>query len=185
VRPVLVVTLMLAACAPQEPVQQKSPSPRAPLLALRGEGTAALVANSAEFSDYRFTDAAFTFAQRKSSMTPPMLDGAKRLAKAGWIRISGEDVSLTDKARSDKRFLVRSNGFVDVVPIGKKELIAVTAVHPESVDFSWKWSPNELGTVLALPHAGEQQATAKLMWDGTAWVILSIKCRKGNPACPG
>jgi hypothetical protein len=34
--------------------------------------------------------------------------------------------------------------------------------------------PNEIGTAIGQPPAGEQKATAKLMWDGTSWMVLSI-----------
>jgi hypothetical protein len=133
-----------------------------------------LIANSPEFGDYQFTHAAFTFAQKT-----PLNDGAKKLAAAKWIRAEGDRVVLSEKAKSDKRFLVRQNGFVDVVPLAKKEMLAVTAVRPQPdgnvlADFTWKWVPNEIGTAIGQPPAGEQNATAKLMWDGTSWMVLSI-----------
>jgi hypothetical protein len=170
VRRLLAVALLLAACAKPEPpptstgedARRSTPPP--PTAAAAQE----LIANSADFGDFHFTDAAFSYPQHK----PP-----HALVKAGWLQADG---TLTEKAKSDKRFLVRPNGFVDVVPLAKKAMLGVVAVRPQPdgnvlADFGWKWEPNELGTLLATPSPNEQKATAKLTWDGTAWTILSIK----------
>ena len=42
------------------------------------------------------------------------------------------DISLTDKSRSDKRFLMRPNGLLDIVPLAKKEMGDVTAAADEA-----------------------------------------------------
>jgi hypothetical protein len=168
---------LLAACAKPEPPPQpkKAALPPPPTTAAAQE----LIANAPDFSDYQFTNAAFTFAQRKSLMTPLMAGGVKQLAAAKWIRIDGDDIVLTDKAKGDKRFLVRPNGYVDVVPLAKKEMIGVTAVHQQPdglvlADFAWKWVPNEIGAAISQPATGDRKATAKLMWDGSAWTVLGI-----------
>lgn len=176
-RRLLFITMFIVACSKPEPAPQpkKEALPTPPTAAAAQE----LIANAPEFGDYQFTNAAFTFAQKKSVMSPLMLDGAKRLTAANWIRLEGEDVVLTDKAKSDKRFLVRPNGFIDVVPLAKKEMIGVSGVkqQPDGLvlaDFTWKWAPNEIGSVLGQPTVGEQKSTAKLMWDGTAWTVLGF-----------
>jgi len=174
----LLLILMFVACAkPEAPAAPKKAAalPAPPTAAAAQE----LIANAPDFGDFHFTNAAFTFAQKKSAMTPLMMGGAQKLASAKWIRIEGDDFVLTEKAKSDKRFLVRPNGFIDVVPLAKKEMIGVTAVRQQPdgtvlADFTWKWVPNEIGTALGLPPAGDQKATAKLMWDGTNWMVLSI-----------
>lgn len=168
----LLILLLLVACSKQEPAPARQA--KAPVAPPDVHAAQELIANSPEFGDYQFTHAAFTFAQKT-----PMNDGAKKLAAAKWIRAEGGSVVLSEKAKSDKRFLVRQNGFIDVVPLAKKEMIAATAVRPQPdgnvlVDFTWKWVPNELGTTIGQPPADEQKATAKLMWDGTSWMVLSI-----------
>ena len=89
-------------------------------------------------------------------------------------------VVLTGKSKSDKRFLVRPNGILDIVPLAKKELGEVTAVRMNddgtaAADFTWTWVPNEVGRTFADRYAGTQQATATLIHDGTSWSILGIK----------
>ena len=79
------------------------------------------------------------------------------------------------KAKEDKRFLVRPNGTLDVVPLAKKELVSIDAVRGERVDFTWKWIPNEVGALLKDRFAGDQKATATLLWDGTTWTVLRIE----------
>jgi len=170
------ISLLLACSKPApSPQPKKEALPTPPTVAAATE----LIANAPEFGDYQFTNAAFTFAQKKPAMSPIMNEGAKRLTAAKWIRIEGDDVVLTEKAKSDRRFLVRPNGFIDVVPLAKKEMVGVTGVkqQPDGLvlaDFTWKWAPNEIGKVLGQPTTGEQRATAKLMWDGTAWTVLGF-----------
>lgn len=146
---------------------------------------ARIVSGSAEFSDYQFTRAAFTLPVKESAMTPEVRETSRALAKAGWIGIDGDgNVVLTGKAKSDKRFLLRQNGFLDIVPMAKKEFIGVQAVHlnPEGeplVDFRWKWLPNEIGALTAGRYSGEQLAIATLLWDGSQWTVLRISPKQG------
>jgi len=169
--------ILLCACSkPEPPAAPAKPALPAPPTVAAAQS---LLENAPELGDYQFTNASFTIAQKKSAMNPLMFEGAKKLAAAKWIRIEGDTVSLTPKAQADKRFLVRPNGFIDLVPLAKKQLIAVTSVHQEAdgkvlADFMWKWVPNELGTALGQPPTAEQKATAKLMWDGSAWTVLGI-----------
>jgi hypothetical protein len=171
------ISLLVLACAKPEPPPQpkKAALPPPPTAAAAQE----LIANAPDFGDYQFTNAAFTFARTKSLMTPLMAGGVKQLVAAKWIRIDGDDIVLTDKAKGDKRFLVRPNGYVDVVPLAKKEMIEITDVRQQSdglvlADFSWRWVPNELGAAISQPSVGHRKATAKLMWDGSAWTVLGI-----------
>lgn len=173
---VLIVIALLAACSkPEAPVEAKksAPLPAPPTVAQAQD----LIANAPEFGDYKFTNAAFTIAQKKSVMTPPMINGAKKLAAAKVIRFDGDDVVVLKP--EDRRILVRPNGFIDIVPLAKKEMIGVTSVKQQAdgtvlAEFTWKWVPNELGTAIGQPPAGDQTATAKLMHDGTSWIVLSI-----------
>lgn len=77
---------------------------------------------------------------------------------------------------------MRPNGFVDLVPLAKKELTNVTAVRGTNVDFDWKWIPNDLGAAIRSGavhdrYAAPQHATATLLHDGTSWTVLRITAR--------
>lgn len=143
-----------------------------------------IIENSQDWSEYQFTNAAYTLPMKKSAMNEPAQKAAKDLAAAKWIRFRGDGVELTEKASTDKRFLVRPNGYVDLVPIAKKEFGTVTAVraNPDgtvAADFDWKWTPNEVGVAFKSGLVKErfdspQHATAKLMWDGKSWTVLRI-----------
>ena len=132
-----------------------------------------LIANAPEFGDYQFTNAAVTIPLKRSAMRADQAAIAKQLAAGDWIRFDGDEV----KAKEDKRLLVRPNGTLDVVPLAKKELVSVDAVHGDRIDFTWKWIPNEIGTLLKDRFAGDQKATATLLWDGTNWTALRIEGR--------
>lgn len=172
----LLIALFAFACSkpePVAPVAKKAAALPAPPSAAQAQE---LIANAPDFGDYKFTNAAFTIATKKSAMSPAMMGAAKKLAAAKWLRIDGDDVSV---AKPDPRILVRPNGYIDVVPLAKKEMLGVTSVkqQPDGVvlaEFKWKWVPNELGTAIGQPVTTEQTGTAKLMWDGTAWMVLSI-----------
>lgn len=160
------------------PAKPKSPAP--PTAAAAKDA----IANSSEFSEYQFTNAAYTLPLKRSAMNEPARNAAQELESAKWIRFGGDDVLLTEKASSDKRFLVRPNGYVDLVPIAKKEFGVVTGVrsNPDgtvSADFEWRWIPNELGQSFRSGLVRErfdtaQHASAKLMWDGKTWAVLRI-----------
>ena len=184
----LVILTSLAACgAPDEKTAAPPTAPKAPA-APTPSAAQQLIAASAEFSEYEFTNAGASLPLRKRDMNEPALALAKDLAGAGWIRRDGDgNVVLPEKTSSDKRWLVRPNGFVDIVPLAKKEIAAVTAVHDDPagkprVDFDWRWIPNEIGSAIktGLVHdrfAAPQHATATLAWDGSQWTVLKIEER--------
>ena len=110
---------------------------------------------------------------------------ANDLEAAGWLRMHDGEVELSPKARGDRRWLVRTNSMIDLVPLASKELVKATAVRsgPDGapqVDFRWRWIPNEIGSAFrsgavhdrfAMPQA----ATATLMRDGASWAVLRIR----------
>ncbi len=182
-RRALIALLLLAACSKEQPatttetaVAKTSP----PSVAQARE----LLTKAPELSEHEFTHAGWTAPVAVSSMSAPVREEARDLAAAGWISLEGE-IGLTEKSRGDKRFLMRENGLLDVVPLAKKEMGDVTAVRENTdgtvaVDFNWKWIPNEVGTSFrkGLIHdrfAALQDSTATLMWDGTNWIVLKIE----------
>lgn len=178
----LAMLLLLAACsgeqpAPQAEVPAKPKTPPPPTVAQARE----ILANAPELGEFEFTHAGFSLPMDKALRNEPANDAVKRLSKAQWIALDGDGrVILTPKSRDDKRFLVRPNGVLDIVPLAKKELGDVTAVRPNpdgtaAADFAWTWIPNEVGQSLKERYEGTQNATATLMWDGTNWIVLRIE----------
>ena len=183
----LAVLLLLAACtAEQAPVADQTtaePSAPPPPSAEQARG---LIAGAPEFGEYEFTNAGFTLPTSGAAMNEPQKAAAKELAAAGWLTLDPKgDIALSEKSRSDKRFLLRANGLLDIVPLAKKEMGAVTGVNQSAdgtvmVDFTWRWIANEVGAAFrtGLVHdryAAEQDGRATLMWNGTSWVILKIE----------
>ncbi len=156
-------------------------------LALPGpEEAKSLISGSPEFGDYRFTRVSFSLPMKGSMMNDWTHRSAEELAAAGWIRLDeAGDVTLTDRASSDKRFLVRENGFVELVPLASKEMLDVVSVQPAPNDqatvlFDWKWIPNDLGEAFQsgtirneLDQVHHSKAT--LMEGATGWEILLIE----------
>ena len=187
---ILPLILLLAACsaetpkpnAPETAAQTTSASakPAAPSAA----DARAIIANSADLGDLQFTNAAFTLPTSRAMMNEPAKAAAKALQRAGWTSMAGDTLTLTEKAQNDRRFLMRPNGSLDVVPLAKKEMgdvtaVRITATGDAEADFSWRWAPNELGTLLAPERfAGEQHATATLLWDGSKWTMLKIGAKQ-------
>lgn len=181
----IVALALLAACSSEKPTATSAAQPGAtPPTAAQAR---AIIEKSGEFSQHEFTNAALSLPVAGSSMNAPTRDLAKQLAAAGWLAIDSGDIMLSDKSRSDKRFILRENGLLDIVPLAKKELGDVTAVrtNPDgtiNADFTWHWIPNEVGaTFTAGPihdrFAGTQEATANLMWNGTEWAMISVEAR--------
>jgi hypothetical protein len=181
----LLLVLLLAACTAEKPVKTEAPKPATPAPPSAAQARD-LIANSSELGEHEFTSAGWTAPVAGSSMSAPVRAEAHDLAAAGWIAIDENgDVSLNAKSRSDKRFLLRPNGLLDVVPLAKKEMGDILTVEKTEdgmvgVDFKWKWVPNEVGAAfrtgpvhdrLAAPH----QSRAALMWDGTGWMVLKIQ----------
>lgn len=186
----LLLTLVLAgACSGEPPApvaaesQAPSPAPAPPTT----EEAASLLADSAAFGDYQFSTASsFSLPLDASMMNEPARQGAEDLANAGWIRLEGGRVALA-KGEGDKRFLLRPNGFLDIVPLAKKELISVDAVRPAGdaveVDFTWRWVPNEVGASFTRGLVKERfdathRATARLQDFGAGWDVMAIQERK-------
>jgi hypothetical protein len=183
----LAVLLLLAACSGEKPAQQAAapakPSAPPPPSAQQARE---LIANAPDFGEYEFTNAGYTLPTSGAAMNEPQRTSAKELAAAGWLTVDGSgDIALSDKSRSDKRFLLRPNGLLDIVPLAKKEMGDVTAVRQNAdgtvtVDFSWKWIANEVGAAFrtGLVHdrfAAPQDGRATLIFDGAGWGILKIE----------
>jgi hypothetical protein len=182
---------LLAACSgepapPATPAAETRPkTPPPPSVA----DARTLIADSAELGEYQFTNAAVSIPVAGSSMSDPVRAMARELAAAKWIALDGAgDVMLTERARNDKRFLLRANGILDIVPLAKKEMGDVTVVTPQpdgtaAADFTWRWIPNEVGAVFKSGpvhdrFAESHEARATLIWDGTSWSVLSIEERR-------
>jgi hypothetical protein len=182
----LLLVLLLAACGGEspQPATTSSVPPAAPPPPT-AEQTRALIAGSAEFGDFEFTNASYTLPLQRTAMNEPQRAAAQDLAKAGWIQL-GDTVTLTSKSEQDKRFLLRPNGTVDLVPLAKKELENVTNVAAGAegpvATFTWKWLPNDVGTAfhsgpVAERLTGPKTAKATLLWDtsANAWTVLRIE----------
>lgn len=181
--------LLLAACSSEKPAiadaEGKPAQPAAPPPP-SAQQARDIVAASIDFGEYEFTNASVTIPVSGAAMNGPARLTAKELQAAGWVTLdTNGDVALTDRARNDKRFLLRPNGLLDVVPLAKKEFGEVTAVraNPDNtvfVDFTWRWIPNEVGAALrtgivADRFAAPQDGRATLMWDGAKWTIVKIE----------
>jgi hypothetical protein len=189
-RRLLILALLLAACAREQPATDTaatSASKPAPPPAPSMNDAENIIKGSPNFGEYQFTHAGWTAPVSGARMSEPVRAEAKQLAAKGWIAFDGAgDLMLTEKGRNDRRFLMRENGILDIVPMAKKEFGRVEAVRDENgkvfVDFTWRWLPNEVGVALESgpSHdrwAAHQQATAELIHDGTNWTLLSIKSR--------
>ncbi len=185
---VIVLSLLVSgACGGHEqPTNASAPAPAAKLPPPPTVTEAkSLIANSPEFSDFEFTNAAFTLATSRNAMSAEQRAAAKDLAAAGWLRIQADGIELTGKAKNDRRWLARPNGTVDLVPLASKELVEVTAVHigedgNPAVTFGWRWLPNEIGSSFRSGpvhdrFAKPQRATATLLRDGQNWSVLRIR----------
>jgi hypothetical protein len=186
-RALAVFFLMAAACSGEKPIEQAAPAakPAAPPPP-SAQQVRELIASSPDFGEYEFTNAGYTLPTSGAAMNEPQRAAAKELAAAGWLTLENTgDIALSDKSRSDKRFLLRSNGLLDIVPLAKKEMGDVTAVRPNEdgtvvADFTWKWIANEVGSAFQTGpvrdrFAAPQDGKATLMWDGSAWVILKFE----------
>lgn len=178
------LALMAVACggpAPSTAIKETPAPPAAPPPTI--EQATTIITSAPELSDYQFTRAAYSLPMKRSAMNEPARAAAAGLRKAGWISFSSDQVVLTEKASSDKRFILRQNEVVDIVPLAKKEFIGVTGVRSSAadeplIDFEWKWIPNEIGALFPNRYDGTQHATATLLRDGSAWVVLRIEERQ-------
>lgn len=182
----LLIVLLLVACSAEKPAAPpaaaEKPAPPPPTLAEAKQ----IIESSGDFSEFEFTNSAFTLPMKRSMMLNDQTRNAARdLQKAGWIDFSGDDVVLR-KGATDRRFITRPNGYVDIVPLARKEIVEVTAVRPTSegveADFDWKWTPNEVGSSFKTGplydrYATPKQATATLYIDGGKWRVLRIRAK--------
>ena len=183
-----VALLLLAACSGSEkPIEQAAPEKPAAPPPPSAQQARELIMSSTDFGEYEFTNAGYTTPVSGAAMNVPQRTTAKELAAAGWLVVDANgDIALSEKSRNDRRFLLRPNGLLDIVPLATKEMGEVTAVRQNpadgtvTVDFTWKWIPNEVGRAFrtGLVHdryATPQDGRATLMWDGTKWTILKIE----------
>ena len=173
-RRLLCLALFLAACSGGEAERTATSAPETkpatppPSVAEARE----IVASSAELGEYRFTDAGISLPVAGSMMNEPARVTAKALTREGWIALDGAgDATLTAKAQGDKRFLLRPNGLLDIVPLAKKEMGEVSAVRLEPdgtaiADFTWSWAPNEIGALMEEKFPVTRHARSSLRWDG-------------------
>jgi hypothetical protein len=183
---VLGLALLIACGGSEQPAASTDPAKPTPPPLPSAQQARDMIANSAELGEYEFTNAGFTTPVSAKMMSEPVKQSVQELAAAGWLKLDGAgDVSLTDKSQSDKRFLLRPNGLLDIVPLAKKEMGDVTSVRANDdgtarVDFTWRWIANEVGSAfktgpVAERYAAQQDGTATLIWDGTSWSILKIE----------
>lgn len=187
----ILLALALAACSSEQPAASNPTDSAAQKPAAAppsAQQARAIIEKSGELGQHEFTNAAVSLPVAGSSMNEPTRNLARQLATAGWIAFDGAgDIMLTDKSRSDKRFLLRENGLLDVVPLAKKEIGDVTAIRANSdgtvnADFTWRWLPNEVGTAFTSGPVHDrfnatQNATANLMWNGTEWTMITVEAR--------
>ncbi|HEY0141603.1 MAG TPA: hypothetical protein VGF48_11960 [Thermoanaerobaculia bacterium] len=180
------LALLVVACGGETP-QQTATTVTTPPPAAPGPPTAdqarEIIAKAAEFGDFEFTNAGYSIPLQRSMMNEPQREAVQELVKAKWLKFEGDTLALAAKAEGDKRFLMRPNGTLDIVPLAKKEMGTVSSVDagPEGpvATFTWKWLPNDVGQSftkgpLAERFAGEQSGKATLLWDGSGWTVLRI-----------
>ena len=145
-----------------------------------------VIGDSAEFSDFHFTDASVSIPMNATSgrLETGVAHG---LAVGGWVTYKHYVVELTDKAKNDPRFIVRSNNVLDVVPLAQKHLIDVLHVVKNddgtvSATFTWHWEPNDLGSLIPQSdlagqryHEPSFRAVATLTNDGYVWSVQKIE----------
>ena len=178
--------LLLVACSrPETAVEQKEaakPVVNPPSVAEARE----MIASSAELGEFEFTNAAISLPVDGALRNETTETCVRELREAGWIGVDGSRrLVLTDRSRDDRRFLLRANGLLDIVPLAKKEMGDVSAVTrnadgTSSAPFQWRWLPNDVASTLTACRAaavlsGGQNATATFIWDGTSWSILKIE----------
>jgi len=177
------IAILLVACSREEPPTPGAAGsqPAESLQPPSADDARKIIQSSMEFGEFQFTEAAYSMPVAHAAMNDPAKAAARDLARAGWVSVdSAGDVALTDKARVDKRFILRPNGILDIVPLAKKEMGTVEAVraNPDgtaSADFTWRWIANEVGSAfLRNKFEGTHHATATLFREGGEWKVLKI-----------
>jgi hypothetical protein len=184
----LSLLLLAPACGKHEPAAMATETRAAvPALPPPAAAQAVLVIrDSPEFGDFHFTDASLSIPVEGANQHGEQSQYAKALIQGGWLA-NKPNVELTDRANQDRRFLLRPNGVLDVVPLAKKELIDVVFVldnHDGTVNaaFNWHWIPNDIGqalpprTTLGKRYAEPSyRAIATLQDDGKVWSVKKIE----------
>lgn len=179
----LTLTLLFSACGGEK---KAAPEAAKQALALPTiEQARELLAGAPEFGDYQFTQASIALPLERSRMNGPASDAARDLEKGGWIETQRGQIVLSSKSAEDKRFNVRPNGFLEIVPLAKKEITEVGAITEgadgkPAVSFCFKWIPNAVGASLT---KGPQKdrfdamhcAKASLIRIGETWEVLAIE----------
>jgi hypothetical protein len=186
----LIALLLFAACGGEQPAgttpEAAAPRRQAPPAA---EEARELIESSPSFSEFEFTSAGLSLPVDGSRLSPPSRTTVRELAESDWLELdSSGNVALTDRSGGDRRFILRPNGILDIVPLARKEMGEVEAVRENAdgtvdADFTWRWLPNEVGSALqtgpiAERFAATQYATASLIWNGTEWTMLKIERRQ-------
>lgn len=142
-----------------------------------------IIANSAEWSDFMFTSGTWTIPTSTAGMHEKTKAMTDQLVDAGWIRYEQSEVILTDKGFNDKRFVMRPNNVIDIMPLATKSILDVTKIEPgdePKVHFTWRWKPNEIGASLesgmfADRFAKTFKATATLYRVKDKWSVFSVR----------
>lgn len=194
-RTLLAAALLLFACS-------KSPEPAAADQTKSAEKSAALptkeqaakiITEAPEFADFQFTYASWSVPLDKNALNDNTRKTVEELRAAGWLGYDGDgNVVLAKKAEEDRRFLVRSNRTLDIVPLAKKELMSIDSIARRAdgnvqVGFTWRWIPNEVGSALRSGLIAEQlaathRANARLLSTDGAWTLLIIEPVEGTAA---
>jgi hypothetical protein len=179
----LVIVLATGCGSPEKPAASAPPAAKRVALPSADQARE-VIASSADFGDLQFTSVLVSLPLSRARMREDQRAIAEQLRHAGWIAYSGDRIILA-KAKDDKRFVVRPNGYVDVGPLAKKELLSVDTVRaaPDGradADITWRWVPTEVGGALIEPPLRDQlrathRAHVTLIFDGTAWTVLRIE----------
>jgi hypothetical protein len=184
----LTLLLLASACGKHEPPAVTTETRAAvPTLPPPAAAQAVLVIrDSPELGDFHFTDAAVSIPVEGANQHGEQSQYAKALIQGGWLA-NQANVELTDRANQDRRFLLRPNGVLDVVPLAKKEVIDVVTVNANhdgtvAATFHWHWIPNDIGqafprrTTLGKRYAElSYRAIATIQNDGKAWSVKKIE----------
>lgn len=170
--------------APRPPSATATNAP--PLAAPTAAEAKALIEPSPEWGDYHFAYASWSVPLKRSAMNEAHQKTVAELREAGWLSLDGDgNVSLTPRAKNDRRFLERPNATLDIVPLAKKELVAVTSVLPQSdgnahAIIEWRWVPNDVGASFKSGFVKQQfdaqhRARVTLMPSEGKWTVLLIE----------
>jgi len=181
----IALAFFLFACGGEKPAAPEAGKSTAKLAPPTIEQAHELLAASPEFGDYQFTHASLALPLERSRMNEPAREAAHDLEKGGWIETQRDHIVLSSKSAEDKRFNVRPNGFLEIVPLAKKEITEVGAVaeSPDEkpiVTFCFKWIPNAVGVSLTKGSQKERFgamhcAKATLIRIGEKWEVKAIE----------